>query len=1083
VNRYPLRETLRMQLMVSLYRSGRQAEALAAYQAARAYLRDEVGLEPSPALQRLEQSILLQDPALDPEFLSASAVATRALRKTLTVLHADLARQGRELDPEALLALSERVKKCLVAAVAAHGGSVASATGVTFVGVFGLPTLAEDDTLRAARAALEIRSALAALNDSLEHDWGVRCVLRVGVATGMTLVEPADAAAATGEVFAVAAQLARSAGPDELLLAPSTRNTLRDAVDVEQVAEIQTGDGSDAVWRLLEVRAGAAIARRRLDAPLVGREWELAQLQHAFERAKQGQTSYLVTVLGPAGIGKSRLAHEFVEAVGEAATVLTGRCPSYGAGITFWPLAEIVREAAGDTSRAAIASLVSDEPEVDEIAARIAGAIGADDPAGSAHDLFWAVGRLFAAQARDRPLVVVLDDLQWAEPMLLDLIEHLVDATRDAPLLLLCLARSELLEGRPVWGGGKLNASTILLEPLSQPERELLIAHAGGGALDAAVAARIADQAEGNPLFLEQMVAMALEEGANASDVAVPPTIQALLAARLDRLDGPERAALERASVVGKEFSLSEVTALSPEPERRDIRRRLELLTRRELLAPGTAPRRSDAGFRFRHGLMRDAAYDALPKADRAALHEDLARFLEGMPEHLRGREEVLGFHLEQAYRYRVELGQTGAEVDGLATEATALLAAAGRRAYARDDVPSAVALLERAANLAGTGTSARRELLPDLGEAVREGGDYPRAEALLGEAITAASTAGDAALEEYARLVRLRMRVQTDAYLGAEDVVVGAHRALDAFGVIDDARSLAKAWELLAWGHWLECHAAATEEALEHSLEHARRAADARTTAQSLHLTLGAAVFGPRPVPDAIARCEEILEGSGRQKRVSASALRALAALKAMAGEFDEARWLLRRFSAIVEDLGLRVTAASAAETYAEVELLAGDAAAAEQWLRPAYGQLAEMGESSTSANLAALLAQALHLQGRDDEAVVVSDVTPAEDDVSAYVYLCAARAPALAAVGRGDEAELLARDAVERARKTDFLAMRGDALSALAEVLHGRGRTAEAERLLVQALDLYRAKQHLVATRRTEDLLEALVGRPQPD
>ena len=866
-----------------------------------------------------------------------------------------------------------------------------------------------------------------------------------------------------------------------MLLAPSTRNTLRDAIDVEPVAEIETGDEPGAVWRLLDVRAGAAIAQRHLDAPLVGREWELAQLRHAFERATEKRTSYLVTVLGPAGIGKSRLAHEFAEEVAGTATVLTGRCPSYGAGITFWPLAEILREAAGDTSRAAIASLVADEPEVDEIAARIAGAIGADDPAGSAHDLFWAVGRLFAAQARDRTLVVVLDDLQWAEPMFLDLLEHLVDATRDAPVLLLCLARSELLDSRTAWGGGKLNASTILLEPLSQPERELLIAQAGGGALDAAVAARIADQAEGNPLFLEQMVAMALEEGANATNVAVPPTIQALLAARLDRLDDPERAALERASVVGKEFSLSEVTALSPEPERQDVRRRLEQLTRRELLAPATAPRRGDAGFRFRHGLMRDAAYDALPKAERAALHEDLARFLEGMPEHLRGREEVLGFHLEQAFRYRVELGQAGAEVDELAQQATVLLATAGRRAYARDDVPSAVALLERAAGLAGAGTSTRLELLPDLGEAVREGGDYPRAEAVLAEAIRAASAAGDAPLEEYARLVRLRMRVQTDADLSAEDVVVGARRALDAFGAIGDDRSLAKAWELLAWGHWLECHAAATEEALEHSLEHARRAADARTTAQSLHLTLGAAVFGPRPVPDSIARCEEILEGGGRQKRVSASALRALAALKAMAGDFEEARWLLGRVSAIVEDLGLRVTAASAAETYAEVELLAGDAAAAEQWLRPAYSQLAEMGESSTSANLAAMLAQALHLQGRDDEAVAVSDVTPAEDDVSAHVHLYAARARALAAVGRGDEGELLARDAVERARKTDFLVMRGDALSALAEVLHRRDETAEARQLLTQALELYQGKQHLVAIRRTEDLLARLVDRPQ--
>jgi len=1081
VGRYPLRETLRMQLMVSLYRSGRQADALAAYQAARAYLRDEVGLEPSPALQRLEQAILIQDPALDLEFLDPTVSQPRAVRKTLTVLHAELGRHGRELDPEALIGLAGRLEACLASSVTAHGGTVSQAGHVTFVAVFGLPTLAEDDPLRASRAALAIRTAVAELNASLERDWAIRYEVRIGVATGKTLVDSIDTAAATGEVFGVAARLARTAGPDEVLLADSTRSTLREAVDVERAGELANGDRPDFAWRLTDVRAVAAIVPRRLDAPLVGRDWELAQLRHGFDRAARGHTSYLITVLGPAGIGKSRLAHEFATSIGGEASVVTGRCPSYGAGVTYWPLAEIVREAAGATTRAAIASLLADEPEAEEIAARIAGAIGADEPAGSAQDLFWAVGTLLTTMARERPLVVVLDDLQWAEPMLLDLLEHLVDATRTSPVLLLCLARSELLDLRPSWGGGKVNASTVLLEPLAEDECKLLIEHAGGGSLDPGVASRVTEAAEGNPLFLEQMVAIALEEGVNASDLPVPPTIEALLAARLDRLDRPERTVLERASIVGKEFSLSEVTALSPEPERADLRRRLDLLTRRELLAPAPAPRRGDAGFRFRHGLMRDAAYDAMPKAERANLHENLSHFLQEMPEHLRRREEVLGFHLEQAYRYRVELGQVGDDVRGLADQATVLLAGAGRRAYARDDVPAAVSLLGRAADLAGSGTSARLELLPDLGEAVREGGDYPRAEAVFAEAIDAAGEAGDASVEEYARLVRLRMRVQTDADMGAEDVVDGARRALDAFGAIDDARSLGKAWELLAWGHWLQCHAAATEEALAHSIEHARRAADTRTTAQSLHLTLGAAVFGPRPVPDAIARCEAILEDSGRQKRVSASALRALAALKAMAGEFEEARWLLGRFAAIVEDLGLRVTAASAAETYGEMELLAGDAASAEARLRPAYAQLAEMGETSTSANLAALLAQALHLQGRDVEAVAVSDVTPAEDDVSAVVHLYTARARALGAVGRREEAELLARDAVDHARKTDFLVMHGEALTALAEVLEGKGDITAARALLAEALELFRRKKHEVSIKRTENSLSKLVSSVQ--
>jgi NAD(P)H-dependent FMN reductase len=280
----------------------------------------------------------------------------------------------------------------------------------------------------------------------------------------------------------------------------------------------------------------------------------------------------------------------------------------------------------------------------------------------------------------------------------------------------------------------------------------------------------------------------------------------------------------------------------------------------------------------------------------------------------------------------------------------------------------------------------------------------------------------------------------------------------------------------LLAWGRWLHCQAAATEEALQRSIEHALRGGDRRTEAQSLHLLLGATLFGPLPVTDGVARCEEILGGSHRQKRVTASALRALAALKAMAGEFDEARILLRRFAAIVDDLGLRVTAASAAETYATVELLAGDPGAAERELRLGYERLERMGETSTSVNLAALLAQALHAQGDDAEAVAVTELPAPEDDVSAQVHLRAARAKALAAVGRLDEAEVLGRDAVARASATDFLVMCADALRDLAEVVLRAGRVHEAAALAEEAHGLYARKGNVVATGKVQEMLATL-------
>ena len=1068
VNQHPLRETLRLQQMLALYRSGRQAEALAAYQAARRYLGDELGIDPSPALQRLERSILVQDPELEPAkaAVEVPAVAAHALRKTLTVLHVELARTSGRLDPEALRRLTSQVEDRLARVIEDHGGTVSTAPGGAVLAVFGVPAVREDDPLRAMRAAIDARAAVEELNALLEAEWGVRLTVRAGVGTGEAIVEPFDvgANAASGDVFGVAAQLAHAADAGDVLVSSPTWAMLRDGVRGEPARELDLAGERQQVWRLTSVEPDAAVFPRHLDAPIVGREWEVGQLRSAFDRATRTRTSYLVTVLGSAGIGKSRLAQELVDSLGENATVAFGRCVSHGAGVTFRPLAELVRDLAGGTSPNAIRALLAGEPDAEQIAERIAGAIGAAEPAGSAVELFWAVRKLFAALARERPLVVVLEDIHWAEPTLLDLLDHLVESTRDAPVLLLCLARSELLDERPTWGGGKVNSATILLEPLSPAECELVIGHAGGDELGEAVAARIAEAAEGNPLYIEQMVALALEEGPRAGEVAVPPTIQALLAARLDRLRPLERGVLERASVVGREFKRDALVELAPPEERNSVDDRLDTLVRRELI--GAMP----GGYRFRHALIRDAAYDALPKAERAMLHAQVAGYLERTPE--QEQDEIVGFHLEQSYRYRMELGDVDEE---LAARAAGLLADAGRRAYARDDVPAAVALLTRAVALHQPRDRMRLELLADLGEAVRESGDYVRAEAVLADAIESAEAAGERGREEYARLVQLRMRVQTDPALRAADLLAGGKRAIDFFVGLGDDHSLGKAWELVAWGRWIECRAAETEIALHRSLEHARRAGDSRTAAQSLHLLLGATLFGPVRVPDAIARCQGILE-EGRQKRVTASALRALAALKAMAGEFREARALLHRFGAIVDDLGLRVTAASAAETYAFVELLAGEPRAAERELRRGYQRLEEMGETSTSANLAALLAQALHAQGRDEEAVEVTDLTPAADDVSAQVHLRAARAKVLARVGRVEEAEELGRDAVARGRTTDFLVMRADALCDLADVLQHTGRAHEAMPLLDEALHLYDTKGNIVSARRVKEAVMSL-------
>jgi tetratricopeptide (TPR) repeat protein len=379
------------------------------------------------------------------------------------------------------------------------------------------------------------------------------------------------------------------------------------------------------------------------------------------------------------------------------------------------------------------------------------------------------------------------------------------------------------------------------------------------------------------------------------------------------------------------------------------------------------------------------------------------------------------------------------------------------------------VNLLSRAARLAGERSPERPELLADLAEALRETGDFKRAEAVLDEVAEAVTASGDRALEEYARVSRLRLQVAADPEIEAEALEREARAATEVFEQLGDERRLAKAWELLAWALWMRCRAADTEQALGQAIEHARQAGDARLEAQCLNLFLGATFFGPLPVADGIRRCEEILARTGDKPRVMASTLRALAGLTAMEGRFDEARTQLALCRAILEDLGLKVTAASASETAAIVELLAGDPGAAERYLRQGYEQLEQMGETSNSADLAAILAQALHAQGELEEALRFSEISEraaAPGDLSPQVQWRAARAKVLAD-------ERLAREAVALAEESDFLVLRADTLVDLAEVLRQAERPADAAAAVQEALRLYEHKGNLVSAERARALL----------
>ena len=364
-------------------------------------------------------------------------------------------------------------------------------------------------------------------------------------------------------------------------------------------------------------------------------------------------------------MGKSRLAREFLTGLGEDALVLRGRCLAYGEG-AFAPAAEIVQAAAGiavddspEEARTKIAALVGDAGSEDaQIAGPLTALLGLSDALAHTREAFWAFRRLLEELARERPLVVVVDDLHWAQPPLLELLEFVADWVREAPILLLCLARPDLLDERPHWGGGRANAGSSLLEPLSEAESELLIEGLGASSLPETARWRIVGTAEGNPLFLEQLLAHASEAAAGDEELSIPPTIQALLAARLDALEPQERETLERAAVVGQRFSLAAVAALLPAGPADRLPELVLALVRKELVRPGPPAASGEEAFRFRHALIREAAYERMPKETRAELHERYAGWLEEAAGEPSGElEETIGYHLEQACRHYGELG------------------------------------------------------------------------------------------------------------------------------------------------------------------------------------------------------------------------------------------------------------------------------------------------------------------------------------------------------------------------------------------------------------------------------------------
>jgi len=1028
--------------------------------------------------------------------LPAAAAAGRPARKTVTVVFTDLAGSGslgQRLDPESLAVVMGRWFDHMRSLFERHGGRVQKFVGDAVVAVFGIPVVNEDDALRAVRAAAELRGGLGPLNAELERDWGVTLQARTGVNTGEVVTgDPAIGdALVLGDAVNVAARLEQVAAPGEVLLGQSTYRLVRDAVEAERVTPLHLkGKGAPVVaYRLGQVDPGAPGHARRQDAPIVGREPELRLVAWMYERVVATASCHLLTVLGPAGMGKTRLVGEAVADL-PGATVLRGRCLSYGEGITYWPVAEIVRRAAGianpDLPARATAKLrrlladdrrdPDDGREREHIATRIAQLIGLEAAPGPAEDAAWAFRRLLEVLAARAPLVVVLDDLHWAEPGLLDLVEHVADYGRGAPILLVAMARPEFLEQRPGWAGGKLNATTMLLEPLDEaPATRLLAELAGPLSLPETATRPITRAAEGNPLFLEELLAALVEEGrlrrqdgrwvaADLADLGIPPSIQALLAARLDRLEDAERAVLERAAVAGQVFEQRAVVELSPPAERGTVPARLQALVRRELLRPSPSRLAGDQGFQFRHLLVRDAAYDAIPKQTRAELHELFAVWVERMAgPRLRELEEIVGYHLEQAWRYRDELGIVDQRNRRLATAAARRLGAAGRRALGRGDLPAASKLLERAVGLLPAGDPGGQELLVELADVLVATGEFPRAEQILGQVAAAARDHGDERLAAHASVGRLRMEVGVASDLDAAAIQHQTGQAIAIFAEFEDQRGLAKAWGLLAALGFLRCRITEAEAAAGQAITHARLARDDPAESWVRGVLAQGAFWGPVPATDGIRRCQELLAQAAGNRRSELTALQSLAGLQAMAAQPEEALATVERTLALAGDMGENRVASLAREFAASALATAGELAAAERQLGQGIRVLERRGESGMRSNMTVDLAHVLHRLGRPEEALRVAlagRAIAAHDDLFTQVRWRGAAARSLALQGRGAEAERLAAEAVGLAEPTDMLTMRGDALLDQAAVAAAAGRPEDAARAALAALDLYRAK-----------------------
>jgi DNA-binding SARP family transcriptional activator/tetratricopeptide (TPR) repeat protein len=1072
VDEHPARERLRADLMLALYRSGRQAEAVEVFHAGRAILGERYGLDPGARLVELASAILASDPSID---LAPSGggrseppVAGEPTRKIVSVLAVDVSisrADGSSPDPEAIAATVPAIVADVRATLAARGATVLALDGMDVVAVFGHPQVHEDDAVRAVAAADELVARPPGVG-------GFDVGLGVGIKTGQ--IVSAETAAISPDVAHDARRLAATASASGIVIDGVTLGLVRDAVETSAIDE-------DA-FKVTRVEHGVRGVARHLDSELVGRDAELSDLVRAFDQVRDEHACRLVTVAGEAGIGKTRLVDELVRTLGVRARVLIGRCLSFGEGITYWPIAEAVRAEAGiadgadvQDARLALVALVPDSSDRDRIVDGLADILGLGSTQLAEGEAFWSVRRLLEGLAGTETTVLLVEDVHWAEPTLLDLLDGLVDWMRDSPLLVVCTARPDIYERREGWGG-RPGATTLSLRPLARADVDRLIENLiNHPTLDDDAKQRIAAAAEGNPLFVEQLLAMMIDDGllrregsawslvGDLAGVALPTTVHALLAARLDRLPPDQRAVIGIASVVGRTFDPVGVADLLHE-DASHVDSVLRALVRKDLVRPERTP--EGEVFRFRHVLILQAAYEMLPKLRRAELHEAVADRLGSSAAY----DELAGDHLARAASALADIGEDPGHVAALRVRAAARLSAGAARAFARGDMPAAASLYSAAADLLPDEDPDRLALLPNLASATVEIGRLEEGERIFGDAIERGMERGELGVVADALLFRFESELWAGRVDAARRSVELAEQLMPQAEANDDDFAQQRLWSTLGiWANTWHEQKTFTERALSFG----ERAGDTRGVYENIQMLSGLLHGGPTPVREALEVVADFhARTAGDRVMDAAIIVNAETSLLAMDGRMDESRQVYERARDTFSELRLSLwLAASGTIGPTSAELIGGDPAKAEAMAREGIGGLERInaGGNWLHENLR-LLTFALLAQGKIDEAAATARRLGGSSDWISLSVVC--RAEVLRAQGRSEEALPGLRSIVEVIDE-NWVLSRGSAIFTLARALRDTGAETEAVETGREALGIYERKGDVVTSAKVRAFL----------